>query len=151
MEGKIKEALKYYEKTLSINPNFWTALSNSVSMYSRVGDHNGVLETLKKVIAIKRDYAIRNIGNVNMRFGNYETAQGYYEKDLELGNMFWNLANISYIYRKSMNVEKYLEVSQVFFNYQEIVWISNMEKQLVCGWSRDIRMLQTIPKNHRFL
>jgi len=115
MEGRVKEALKYYEKTLSINPNFISALSNLAAWSLIVGDFKGSMEALKKMLAIDRDQAIYDIGNMQRKIGNYEIAQMHLEKNLELYKTFWDLTSINNVYLKLMNVEKYLETSESIF------------------------------------
>lgn len=81
-QGKLRESLDWYFKSLKANPNFHFTLNNIGWNYSRLSKTDSAIYFYKKVLALKPDYTttLYNIGDAYFSSANDDSAIIYYSK-----------------------------------------------------------------------
>ena len=113
--GTLKEAIGFYEKALSINPNYEIALRNSVEAYISAGNYKSALESIKKLENVKHFFYL-TLGRLNTFLGNFKKARIYHEKVLELKKNKFNLLFTRVVFQKMKDIEGYQAISKNIFD-----------------------------------
>jgi len=122
-----KEAIFYYEKAISINPNYEMAISNSISRYIDIGDFKNALINIKKLAQVENQFYF-NLGVFNMALGNYEKAKIFIEKDVKIEKEPVSLWYLSFTLLKLKNIKRYQEVSKSLFEISgDTLWLRQGE------------------------
>ena len=84
--GQLDEAVKNYEKSLAIKPDFADAHNNLGNVLMRFGKLDAAINSLEKALTIKPDYADahNNLGNTFQKLGQLDAAVNSYEKALAI-------------------------------------------------------------------
>jgi len=114
LSDRLKESIDYYEKSITINPNYGAALNNSIRQYLDIGDFKGACKNLEKLSGIITEN-IYNIGRLNYHIGNYERAYKYLILDIERQKYVWNLNTLKDIMIRLGDVQGIHEVSKSLF------------------------------------
>lgn len=123
-EGKLDEAIRYYERALQIDPEFAVAHNNMASALARKGNLREARAHYEEALKISPFFAgaYANMATFLAREGNFQKAVHFYEKALEndpllveanynLGTILLNRGNIQ---AARNHYEKVLEVSPDF-------------------------------------
>jgi TolB-like protein len=129
--GNIEEALNNYDKTLKINPNFYSAYSAKGNLYTNVlSDNVKGLENYHKALAIvsgdERPSLLRDIGNTYSDLGFTEKAKYYYHEAFVLdGSQTQYLSRLAWL---EFNLENYEESLKLFKKVNEFdtTWLFNL-------------------------
>jgi len=83
--GKIDEAISYFEKVLEIDPNHVDALSNVGGLLSVIGKHDEALSYFDRALEIEPNHvgSLSNKGSALGSLGEYDDAILYLNKALE--------------------------------------------------------------------
>ena len=98
--GNLDEAMKAYEKAISIKPDYAEAFYNMGNALKDQGKLKEAMEAFNKAISIKPDYAevYNNMGNAFKDQGNLEEAIVAYEKAISIkpdyAEAYNNMANV---------------------------------------------------------
>jgi tetratricopeptide (TPR) repeat protein len=89
-DGKLKEALELYTKSIKLSPRCPEALNWRGMLYDDLGKPDNALADLNQAVALKRDYAdaYNNRGEVYRKKGMLVRARADYEKALALDGGF---------------------------------------------------------------
>jgi len=88
--GKLDAAVKNYEKTLTIKPDYAEAHNNLGVTLQGLGQLDAAVKSYKKALTIKPNYAeaYNNLGNTFKKLGQLNTAVKSYEKALTINTDF---------------------------------------------------------------
>ena len=81
-----ESAIKNFEKSLNLFPNYYMTYSNLGYAYLYSGQSDKALESFKKALSLKSDCveAIRGMGSVYMSLKQEDKAAKYFEKSIEI-------------------------------------------------------------------
>lgn len=103
----VKKTLYYYEKALSINPQYRAALSNSVRYYFEDGNIKAALDIVDRIKASDPKEFLYALGRTNRLLGNNEAAMPYLEKQLEHENPVATAIDLLVVYSELQMVDKF--------------------------------------------
>lgn len=116
--GNFKEALKMYDKALSINPDYSKAWSNKGVIYAKLNEYDKAVAAFKKSLEINPNNATAyvNLGGVLIETGKFDDALNCYDKALVLAPdrpefqqaRTWALATIKKKRGRPFSLKKYL-------------------------------------------
>ena len=104
---QFETAVKYYEKAIVIDPDYYKAHYNLGGLFHDMGKLNAAIKSFEKALSLKPDYAEahNNIGNVFKELDQFDDAiksfkkateikTDYVEAHYSLGSIFQDLNNI---------------------------------------------------------
>ncbi len=112
----VKRTLYYYEKALSINPNYSAALSNSVRYYFEDGNIKAALDIVDRIRSSDPKEILYALGRTNRMLGNYEAALPYLEKQLEHENPVVTAIDLLIVYSQLQEIEQFRTFAAGLFN-----------------------------------
>ena len=129
--GNIEEALKNYDKTIKINPNYYSAYAEKGNLYANVlSDNVKGLENFHKALALvsgdERPSLLRVLGNTYSDMGFTEKAKYYFQEAFVLdGSQTQYLSRLAWL---EFNLENYEESLKLFKKVNEIdtTWLFNL-------------------------
>jgi TolB-like protein len=129
--GNIEEALKNYNKTIKINPNYYSAYTAKGNLYTNVlSDNVKGLENYHKALALvsgdERPSLLRDLGNTYSDLGFTEKAKYYYQEAFAIdGSQTQYLSRLAWL---EFNLENYEESLKLFKKVNEIdtAWLFNL-------------------------
>ncbi len=129
--GNIEEALNNYDKTLKINPNYYSAYAAKGNLYANVlSDNVKGLENYHKALALvsgdERPSLLRDLGNTYSDLGFTEKAKYYYQEAFAIdGSQTQYLSRLAWL---EFNLENYEESLKLFKKVNEIdtTWLFNL-------------------------
>ena len=129
--GNIEEALNNYDKTLKINPSFYSAYAAKGYLYANVlSDNVKGLENYHKALTLvsgdERPSLLRDLGNTYSDLGFTEKAKYYYQEAFVLdGSQTQYLSRLAWL---EFNLENYEESLKLFRKVNEIdtTWLFNL-------------------------
>jgi len=85
-EGEYREAIRYFEKVIEVNPEDHVALNNKALCHLKEGDHEKALESINEAISIHPDFedAYLNKAYILEKKGEVERAKDTIKKLIEL-------------------------------------------------------------------
>jgi len=121
--GNIEEALNNYDKTININPNFYSAYTSKGYLYSNIlSDMVKSLENFYKALSLasgdERPTLLGAIGSRYSELGFFEKAKYYYQEAYALDS-----SQIQYLSRLAwmeFNLENYEEALKLYKKVYEI-------------------------------
>jgi len=145
--GKIDEAISYFEKVLEIDPNHVDALSNIGGLFITIGKHDEALSYFDRALEIEPNHvgSLSNKGSALGSLGEYDDAILYLDKALEFepnyadalnnkaaifidqGNYYDALS----IFRKVLNIDPTNELAKKFIPRI----IDNLGYQTMAGYT----------------
>jgi TolB-like protein len=118
------KAIREYEKTLEINPNYWQAYSGLADLYESLLDPINCLENITNALKLNHDPKERRplLSRMALRYGSWF---GFYDKSIEYYKEALKLDDDSMRYYGSVaNIalwnEKYSETLQLYKRMQEL-------------------------------
>ena len=117
-EGKHKESIVYYNKTIKLNPNNSAAYCNRGSTKGYLGQHFEAIKDYDKAIDLNpnNSYDYNNRGLAKYYLGQYEEAIKDYDKAIELD------PNDSYAYYNRGNAKDFLgECEEAIKDYDKAI------------------------------
>ena len=74
--NKYDDAIKYWRKTIELNPKYYFGFNNLGNVFLKKGDLKNAIDCYNKAIEIKNDYyeAYHNMGNAFSKMNDYENA-----------------------------------------------------------------------------
>jgi TolB-like protein/Tfp pilus assembly protein PilF len=129
--GNIEEALNNYDKTLRINPSFYSAYAAKGNLYANVlSDNVKGLENYHKALTLvsgdERPSLLRDLGNTYSDLGFTEKAKYYYQEAFAIdGSQTQYLSRLAWL---EFNLENYEESLKLFRKVNEIdtTWLFNL-------------------------
>ena len=129
--GNIEEALSNYDKTLKINPNFYSAYTEKGYLYTNVlSDNVKGLENYHKALTLvsgdERPSLLRVLGNTYSDLGFTEKAKHFFQEALVLdGSQTQYLSRLAWL---EFNLDNYEESLKLFKKVSEIdtTWLFNL-------------------------
>ena len=173
-EEKIPEAITYYEKAITFDPDYYEAYINLAVAYAKSGENQKAIKTLKKVLEKAPDIdhlAYLNMAQVYKRFDN-EKAEQAYKKAISLhpfpqyayfnlGEFYWSIKKHD---ESAINIKKGLKLQniesyytgavkngiKIYSDFPEI--IANLKKILNTVTSDEIKQkFDLIVFNHYYM
>jgi protein O-GlcNAc transferase len=124
--GQLDTAVKNYEKTLTIKPNYAEAHNNLGGTLQELGQLDAAVKSYKKALAIKPDFieAHNNLGNAFKKLGQLDAAVKSYEKALtikpDFAEAFNNLCSaLKELDQLDTTVKSYQQVLSINPDYAE--------------------------------
>jgi len=129
--GNIEEALNNYDKTLKINPNYYSAYTEKGYLYANVlSDNVKGLENYHKALTLvsgdERPSLLRDLGNIYSDLGFTEKAKHYYQEAFAIdGSQTQYLSRLAWL---EFNLENYEESLKLYKKVNEIdtAWLFNL-------------------------
>jgi TolB-like protein len=129
--GNIEEALNNYDKTLKINPNYYSAYTAKGYLYANVlSDNVKGLENYHKALTLvsgdERPSLLRDLGNTYADVGFPEKAKYHYQEAFDLdGSQTQYLSRLAWL---EFNLENYEESLKLYKKVNEIdtTWLFNL-------------------------
>ena len=129
--GNIEEALKNYDKTIKINPNYYSAYAAKGYLYTNVlSDNVKGLENYHKALILvsgeERPSLLRVLGNTYSDLGFTEKAKYYFQEAYVLdGSQTEYLSRLAWL---EFNLKNYEESLKLFRKVNEIdtTWLFNL-------------------------
>lgn len=86
LAGKPREAIKYYDLAIKMNPKYTIAYNNRGNIYARMGRYDEAIKNYNHAIQNDKDFAIsyRNRGGVYLKMGSYKKAMDDYSRALKI-------------------------------------------------------------------
>lgn len=141
-EGNYTRALKYFKKTISLNPKSAPALNNLGNIYKNTHDYTKALKYYLKALEYMPTSAIilTNIGLVQKHKGNWREAINYYKKAIEADpnyfEAYYNLGIAHYNtdkYKGAINcLSKTVELNPNFDHAKSFLTFLKLQ---VCDWN----------------
>lgn len=116
---KYNDAVKFYVKALSENPNNLESLNNIALTYRAMGAQDKALEILKHAHSRHPESAevLTNLGNVHKDLGNFEESENFLKRALtkrpDLEGIYENLAELYETYNKLNELKNLLETGKL--------------------------------------
>ena len=113
-QGKHDEAIDYYNKAISIDPQFINSYFNLGGVFIDNGKYDNAYEQFQKIVLLSPDYANAwfNLGFIEAARGKHDEAIKFYEKALSIKPDFTNAwYNIGWIL---LDQKKYDEAARYF-------------------------------------
>jgi serine/threonine protein kinase/tetratricopeptide (TPR) repeat protein len=97
---KPKRSLKYYQRSLDIDPNNDNVYNELAYVYNQLGDFENALSSIKKCISLKPDeaYSLDTLGDIYAFNGKTNEAIESYEKALEIRTEYQSLRKLGYLH-----------------------------------------------------
>ncbi|MEK7433935.1 MAG: tetratricopeptide repeat protein, partial [Cyanobacteriota bacterium] len=107
-----EKAIEFYNKSISINPNFYNAYNNLGNVYKAKEEYDKAIEYHKKALELSPNSYIsyNGLGNVYYSKKEYDKAIEYHKKALELSPdnyLFYN--NLGDVYKAKKEYDKAIE------------------------------------------
>jgi TolB-like protein len=126
--GNYNEALISFDKTIEINPNYYSAYFSKGTLYlAFLNDGLKGLENLHKALTlvdlVERPSLLRSLGSIYANLGFFEKATYYYNEALNIDNnqigYLWNLVGIEFMrenYEEALKLcKKILEIDSTAY------------------------------------
>lgn len=84
---KFEKAMKYFDKSLKINPNYYKSWNSKAVVFFRLNMYNEALSCYNRALAIKPDYVLSILNKSNLCMSNlcnYEEAVKCYDQLLQM-------------------------------------------------------------------
>jgi len=133
MLGNYEEAMKYYIKTLEIDPFNFDALTGLGLIYERKGDTENCLNFLNKAVQINpySSPTLYLLGKIYLDKGNYDLAEKIFIKAIELDpkeSIYWNKLGICYFKEGQFDKSLYCFLNAYKFNKNDFLIILNLAR-----------------------
>jgi len=99
-----RSAIEQFEKAVSINPNYLTAIHNLVVQSSIIGDYQRAAENVARQLRVN-PYGALNLGILYREIGSHDRANKYFEKNISTnkGNWgYWHFLGTLYMQKKNI-------------------------------------------------
>ena len=109
MQGKYRQALSYYKKVLTVEPNNYVVMNNISGMLIYLSSYEEAIRYAQKALNIKKDYVspLINMGISYGHLGKYSESESYFRRALtvESSNSL-ALLNLGLLYEKQNAFDK---------------------------------------------